>query len=142
MAKTQSSAHAVYRISYHFVWAPKDRKKALKGEIAERIAELLEWTAKKYEFEIETVSVQIDHVHVLVSAPPCYSPADLARMMKSITAKKIFEEYPGRKRKEFWGGRLWERGYYVGTSGEAVSSDLIRRYIEYCQNQQQLRLLD
>jgi len=63
-------------------------------------------------------------------------------MMKSITAKKIFEEYPGRKRKEFWGGRLWERGYYVGTSGEAVSSDLIKRYIEYRQNQQQLRLLD
>ena len=99
MTKTQSSAHAVYRISYHFVWTPKYRKKVLKGEIAERIAELLEWTAKRYEFEIETVSVQIDHVHVLVSAPPRYSPADLARMMKSVTARKIFEEYPRWERK-------------------------------------------
>lgn len=94
MTRTQSSAHAVYRISYHFIWTPKYRKKVLKGKIAERMAEILKQIAQRYEFEIETVSVQLDHVHVLVSASPRYSPADLARTMKSITAKEIFEEHP------------------------------------------------
>lgn len=109
MVKIQSSAHAVYRISYHFVWTPKYLKKVLKGGIAERIAEILRWTAKRYEFEIETVSVQLDHVHVLVLAPPRYSPADLAGVMKSVTAKKIFREHPRWQREEFWGGKLWEK---------------------------------
>jgi len=142
MARTQTSVHAVYRISYHFVWTPKYRKKVLKGEIAEGVAEILKWVAKRYGFEIETVSVQLEHVHVLVSAPPRYSPADLARMMKSMTAKEIFEEYPRWQQKEFWGGKLWERGCYIGTSGEGVTSDAIKRYIKYRQNQQQLRLFD
>ena len=73
------------------------------------------------------MSIQLDHVHVLVSAPPRYSPADLARVMKSITAKEIFEEYPQWQQKEFWGRKLGERGYYVGTSGEAVTLDVIKR---------------
>ena len=47
MARTQSSAHAVYRISYHFVWTPKYRKKVLKGEIAERMEEILQWGSQE-----------------------------------------------------------------------------------------------
>jgi len=62
--------------------------------------------------------------------------------MKSTTAKEIFEGHPRWQQEEFWGGKLRERGYYVGTSGEAVTSDVIKRYIEYRQNQQQLRLFD
>jgi len=50
-------------------------------------------------------------------------------MMKSITAKEILEEYPRSQQQEFWGGRLWARGYYVGTSDEAVTSDVVKRYI-------------
>ncbi len=49
--------------------------------------------------------------------------------MKSITASKIFEEYP-RVKKQLWGGKLWEQGYFVRTIGQHMTDDVIRRYIE------------
>jgi putative transposase len=39
------------------------------------------------------------------------------RTIKSLTARKIFEECPEVK-KMLWGGEFWTKGYYVGTVGE------------------------
>jgi REP element-mobilizing transposase RayT len=32
-------------------------------------------------------------------------------------------------RRTHWGGKLWADGYYVGSAGEQVTADLIKRYI-------------
>lgn len=44
------------------------------------------------------------------------------------------------------GGKLWADGYYVGSSGEKVTSELIQRYIRYQeaepQSPRQLSLFD
>ena len=34
-------SHTVFQIEYHFVWVTKYRYKVLKGEVAERVRELL-----------------------------------------------------------------------------------------------------
>lgn len=86
------------------------------------------------------MEVAEDHVHVFLLAPPRYSPARIVDMMKSISAKKIFAEFPKVKEK-LWGGKFWARGYYVGTSGDAVTSEVIRRYIKYHREAKQLKLL-
>ena len=75
------------------------------------------------------------------SVPPKYVPGQVAGIMKSVSAKKLFEEFPKIKR-ELRGGYLWARGYYVGTAGDKVTSDMIKRYIKYCQDQRQLSLFD
>ncbi len=41
---------------------------------------------------------------------------------------KVFERYPGVKR-VLWGGALWERGYFVMSSGTGTTDEMIRRYI-------------
>lgn len=46
------------------------------------LKEILSEITKQYEFEIEEMSVQPDHVHLFVSAPPRYSPASLADILK------------------------------------------------------------
>jgi len=78
---------------------------------------------------------------LFVSAPPRYAPAQVVNMLKSITAKKLFEEFPHVKKK-LWGGKFWAEGYYVGSSGDDVTADVIRRYIQYQHKvtSQQLRL--
>ncbi len=140
MGKAYRTGHAVYRLNYHFVWIPKYRVKVLKGAIAERTQEIFQEIAEQYEFEIDTQEVMPDHVHVFMSAPPRYAPAQIANIMKSISAKKLFEEFP-QIRKVLWHSKLWADGYYVGSSGETVTADMIRRYIKYQQDQQkQLRL--
>jgi len=62
---------------------------------------------------------------------------------KSISASVIFGEYPSVKR-ELWGGHFWQVGYFVRTVGDAVTAEVIRRYIRYHQTEEttpkQLRL--
>lgn len=141
MAKAYRTGHAVYRLNYHFVWIPKYGRKVLTGAVAERAAEIFGEIAERYEFRIDTLSVMEDHVHLFVSAPPRYAPAQVVNIMKSISAKKLFEEFPQVKKK-LWGGKFWAEGYDVGSSGDDVSADVIRRYIQYQHTvkSQQLRL--
>jgi len=70
-----------------------------------------------------------DHVHLFVSASPDMSPAEIVQGAKSITAKKVFERFPGIKR-ILWGGALWERGYFVMSAGSGTTDEMVRKYIK------------
>jgi len=122
MGKVKATPHAVYNINYYLVWIPKYRKSILRGEMKGRLKEIFSEIAEQYEFEIEEMSVQKDHVHLFVSAPPRYSPASLVNILKSISSRKMMEEFPRLKR-HLWLGKLWARGYYVGTSGDKVTAE-------------------
>ena len=64
------TSHAVYDTKYHLVWAPKYRKWILKGHIRDRVKEIFEEIAESHDFEIETLEVAKDHVHVFLSFAP------------------------------------------------------------------------
>ncbi|MBI2856649.1 MAG: transposase, partial [Chloroflexi bacterium] len=59
-----------------------------------------------------------------------YAPARVAQMLKSISAREVFREFP-RLRRQFWSGELRADGYFVRSVGDQVSADVIRRYIKY-----------
>jgi putative transposase len=82
------------------------------------------------DWEIEALSVKVDHVHLFASCIPRDAPAKVMNMIKSITARELYAEFP-RLRRSHWDGKLWADGYYVGSAGDHVTSDLIKRYIEY-----------
>jgi REP element-mobilizing transposase RayT len=56
-------------------------------------------------------------------------PAQIAQIIKSMTAKKIFEACPEVK-KALWGGEFWTKGYYVGTVGEHGDKKVITQYVK------------
>ena len=56
------------------------------------------------------------------------SPAEIARTVKSITAKEIFKKCPWVKEK-LWGGKLWSGGYFVGTVGKHGNEEQIKNYV-------------
>jgi len=87
---TKASAHAVYDLKYHVVWAPKYRKAVLKGEVGEAAKAVLRQVAEAYGMEIETLEVAEDHVHIFVGAPQRYSPARIVQILKSISARELF----------------------------------------------------
>jgi len=68
------------------------------------------------------MSVQKDHVHLFVSAPPRYSSASLANILKGISSRMMMGEFPKLKQ-HLWLGKLWARGYYVGTAGDKVTAE-------------------
>jgi len=97
--------HAVYDITYHFVWIPKYRKNILPEELKKRVEELFKKIAEQYDFEINTMEVMNDHVHIFLSALPKYSPAKIVEVLKSISSKVVFKEFPWVE-KQLWGGEL------------------------------------
>jgi putative transposase len=74
-------------------------------------------------------------VHLFLSAPPGYSPARVVQIMESISARIVFEEFSEVK-KQLWGGEFWSDGYFVRSVGDKVTSEVIRRYIKYHQEEQ------
>ena len=136
--------HAVFDLKYHLVWIPKYRKHILAGEVAQYTKEVLQRIADEYGFWVDTMEVMEDHVHVFLEAPPRYSPAWIVQVMKSISAREVFQHFP-QLRKQLWAGELWSDGYFVRSVGDQVTADVIRRYIEYQTQEQispQLRLFE
>ena len=120
--------HCAYQLHYHIVFPMKYRKALLSDEVVVAIKEILLGIEECYEIEMEQISCDRDHIHVLYSAHPKYAPGQLVRVMKSITAREIFRRFP-KLRKELWGGEFWTDGYYVATVGERGSWDIVERYI-------------
>jgi putative transposase len=122
--------HAVYDLKYHIVWIPKYRKDILDKEVSDYLKVIFNKVAEEYEFRIDTMEVMEDHIHIFVEVPPKYSPARVVQIMKSISAREVFREFPNL-RKQLWAGELWNDGYFVRSDGDEVTADVIRRYIEY-----------
>ena len=130
MSPIKRTWHAVYDLKYHFVWAPKYRKKILRGEVAEYVEQVFRRIAEEYEWEIDEMAVEPDHVHLFIQVPPRYAPAQVVQIMKSISARETFEQYP-RLRKQLWAGEFWGAGYFVRSVGDKVTAETIRNYIRY-----------
>ena len=122
--------HAVYDLKYHLVWIPKYRKNILDKEVSEYLKVIFSKIAEEYGFKIDTMEVMGDHVHIFVEVPPRYSPARVVQIMKSVSAREVFSQFPDL-RKRLWAGELWNDGYFVRSVGDKVTADIIRKYIEY-----------
>jgi len=85
--------------------------------------------AERYDFAVVELAVMQDHVYLFVSANQDDSPAKLIQIIKSITARELYKKFPGIKR-QLWGGALWERGYFVMSSGMGTTNEMIQQYIK------------
>ena len=60
---------------------------------------------------------------------------DISRPQRYPPAKMVFKQFPEVK-KQLLGGEFWGDGYFVRSVGDKVTSEIIRRYIKYQQQQQ------
>lgn len=134
MGRLRRTSHIVYELNYHVVWAPKYRKWLLVGEIKKRLEELFHEVANEYGFEILEQSIEKNHAHVFVSVPPRIAPSRVVQILKSISGREIFREFPHLRRK-LWGGELWEDGYFVRAVGDKLTTAEIGRYVRYQQHE-------
>ena len=123
------SAHAAYDTAYHLVWSPKYRKRILEGALAARVEEMFREIGEAYDITIDELEVSRDHVHIFCSFPPRRSISEVVSMLKSLSARAVFREFPQVKRK-LWGGELSEDGYFARTVGDKVTAVIVRKYIQ------------
>ncbi|MFN2453467.1 MAG: IS200/IS605 family transposase [Pyrinomonadaceae bacterium] len=127
---TRSGAHCRYTLKYHLVWIPKYRRSFLVGEIAERLLQILQEIADDYRIHIIAMEVMPDHVHMLIEAPPKYAPAKIVQIFKGISSRRLRQEFLDVIKKYIWKeGTLWAVGYYIGSVGDGITTDLVQEYI-------------
>lgn len=123
------SNHKVYELKYHFVLVIKYRKNLLSIEISDYLKILFEGICYKYDFVLETIGFDKNHVHLMIQTLPKSSPSNVFQILKSISAKHVFKKFPQLKTR-LWGGNFWSAGGYVGSVGEGKNADVIRNYIK------------
>jgi putative transposase len=121
----RTTSGGVSNLNYHLVWCPKYRLPVLTGDVATYLEQLLRDKAAELEVEVKHLSVQPDHVHLVVKAAPEYSPAKLANQFKGYTSRVLRSRYTHLKSRM---PSLWSRSYYVGAAGR-VSDKTIAAYI-------------
>lgn len=127
---THSGSHCRYNLKYHLVWIPKYRKRFLVGKLAERLRQIFAEIAKEYSFKIIAQEVMPDHIHILVEAPPKYSPTEIVQLFKGISSRKMRQEFLDIIKRYIWkDGTLWARGYYVASVGDSITTEIVQEYI-------------
>jgi putative transposase len=119
----------VYNVNYHIVWSVKYRRSVLSAEIEDYLKELFQEIAQEKEFEVIMMEVgEKDHIHVFASAHPKIAPSYIVKMLKGISARKLFLKFPQLK-KRLWDGHLWNSSFFIETIG-SISEQAIKKYIE------------
>ena len=125
----KSNSHQVYELGYHIIFCTKYRRDVLDGAVGITCKNIIAETCAAYDWDLHAIEVMPDHVHMFVSASPQTSPSEIAKTVKSISAVRIFYEYPKLKGQKFWGSGLWSPSTYFGSVGH-ISEDVVRRYIQ------------
>ncbi len=116
---------------YHIVCPAKYRRAVFTEEVDKVLRLVCLEIEKRYQIEFLEIGTDGDHVHFLVQSVPTYSPTNIIRKIKSITAREIFKRVPEVKR-QLWGGEFWSDGYFVNTVSKHGSE---KRVAEYVKNQ-------
>ena len=118
----------MFRLHVHLVWCTKYRKAVLVRDVGHRFRELARQVCSDLGVEIISGAVAKDHVHMLVSMPPQLSVSKLVQKVKGKSSYKLQREF-NSLRKEYWGQRMWARGYFGCSTGQ-VSDEMVKEYIE------------
>jgi len=127
LSKYIHKSHNVSVLIYHFVCPAKYRRVIFSKEIDETLKGICLEISKRYEIIFLEIRTDKDHVHFLIQSVPKYSVTEIIRMIKGITAKKIFEKHP-KVKKQLWGGESWSDGFFVNTVSKFGSENTISKY--------------
>ena len=121
--------HCYYEMKYHFVWTPKYRGKVLGSKkVKNELRNIFESITKYKHWEIIELSIQDDHIHMVLNASPRDSVSYIMQIIKGKSSawmkKKIKRKHGLYERKS-----LWARGYFVSTIG--MDEVVIRRYVRH-----------
>jgi len=127
-------AHTFHRITAHFVFVPKYRRRVLQGEVKLRLRQMFFECCKVNNWFIHEIDVQSDHVHIHIQLPPNISFSKAAMYFKGGSSRKLRKEYP--ELEEFlWGDSFWADGYFVETVGR-IDEKAMREYIRNQKNRE------
>ena len=127
--KVEHASHCSFRIRYHIVFVLKYRKSLIDDKVFNFLEYVFEGITKRYYLSFHAIGSDKNHLHILVESRPRYSPSEIMKICKSITAKLIMRQFPEIK-DELWGGHFWSEGGHIDTIGEGYNESKMKDYIK------------
>lgn len=129
----ESYSHGYGQNTYHLVFVPKCRYGYFRYPGVKKLCEQSFYeVAEKYNFVIQALEIQPDHVHLFVGFPPTYSISQVVQLFKGTSAYKILHKFPSLRKTYLRRGHFWSAGKFYRSVGN-VTADTIQHYIQQSQ---------
>lgn len=115
-----SNCNVVYACTYHVVWRPKYRRKALQGGIDDRLKAIIREVAAERQAEGIEVEVMPDHGHLLVGCDPQFGIHRLMRVIQGRSSRLFRQAFPSLRTRA---PTLWTNSSFVATCGGGATGD-------------------
>ena len=122
----QSLSHSKWDCTYHVVFVPKYRRKAMFGDVRKFLGPVFHELARQKECRIVEGHLMPDHVHMCIEIPPKHAVSSVIGFLKGKSAIAIARQFKGKQR-NFSGESFWARGYAVSTVGLELA--VVKRYV-------------
>ncbi len=125
----QSKGRSVSDLKAHLVLTTKYRRKAFTAEMLSRLHVIIEDLLTKWDCKLVEFNGEEDHVHILFQYFPDVELTKLVNNVKSVSSRKLRQEFSGHLDKIYWKDVLWNGSYFIASCG-GVTVQTLRKYIE------------
>ncbi len=123
------SARSVSDLKAHLVLTTKYRKKVLTGEMISRLGEVINDLCQKWDCKVIEFNGEDNHIHLLFQYYPQMELPKFIGNIKSVTSRKLRQEFPKQVNKFYWKKVLWNESYFIASCG-GVTISVLKKYIE------------
>ena len=128
MQDIRKTGHVTYYSRYHVVWIPRRRRKVLVPGVKQYLKiKFFEVTSHYPEIDLIEISIQLDHVHLLLSLPPRFSVPKAVNLLKTNTSKALKQKFDFLH-KVYPREGMWSKGYFMSTVG--IKAETVQAYIK------------
>jgi putative transposase len=124
-----SSARSVSDLKAHLVLTTKYRRKVLTGEMIQRLGEVMDDLCQKWNCKIVEFNGEDNHIHLLFQYLPQMELPKFIGNLKSVSSRRLREEFPAQVDKVYWKKVLWNESYFIASCG-GVTISVLKKYIE------------
>lgn len=123
--------HSCYYLKYHLVVVTKYRHPIFENEMLKQsmIDTAMRIFEQEWNCKIDNINTDIDHVHILFSAPPQVQLSKLINNFKTVTSRLLRKEYAEYLSQYYWKPYFWSDSYFIGTVSE-VTEQIVNKYIK------------
>lgn len=121
--------NAVFRLVYHLVLVSKYRRRIFDARMLDRCKEILAALCTSSGGALLECSGEADHVHALIDMPPRVRPSDLINVLKTVSSRRLRNEFPALRAAYRGKAVLWSPSYCLISAGGAPI-EILRQYVE------------
>src|SRR5919199_2835839 len=117
--KLKTRSNSAFRLIYHLVLVTKFRKKALTGEILDRLEKIFMLILNKWDCEMIEFGGENDHIHILFEAIPSVDLSKLVNNLKTVSSRLIRRDYASHLQQFYWSEKpmFWGGSYVLISVG-------------------------